>query len=231
MRRVLSIRSYRVLAPALIAVLVLAMGSAAIAQGKSSTMFYACEGPDGTLSQISTAEPTCNGKNHTLVSWNQVGPMGPAGPQGPQGEKGDQGDQGEPGVDGQDGAPGVQGEKGDKGDIGPQGEQGPKGDPGADGLQGPQGPAGLLNVTRRSSPFIEMAAGATHTAAALCVEGEVLTGGGYFASAPDVDIQHSYPFVNRWFVSATNTTEFGRALVAFALCASSYWDVTIHVYR
>ncbi|MBA2454143.1 MAG: collagen-like protein [Chloroflexia bacterium] len=212
MRHAFTVRSLRLLAPALIVVLVLAAGSAAIAQGQSSTMFYACEGPNGTLSQISTSEPTCNGKNQALVSWNQVGPPGPKGKIG------------DPGVDGVDGALGIQGAKGDQGDIGLQGEQGPKGDAGADGLQGPEGPqgqAGLMTVTPRSSFVTELSAGTTRVIGASCVEGEMLTGGGYYLSSPGVEVRQSVPFGNQWSVIARNMNEFGMIFIVYAMCASS----------
>lgn len=239
MRSILSTRAYRVLAPALIAVLVLTAGSAAIAQGESSVTFYACEGPKGELSRISTSEPDCKGKQHTLVSWNQVGPMGPVGPQGsaglqgevgPQGEQGLQGvpgPQGETGPQGPQGAPGPQGPKGDTGPQGATGAPGAQGQTGATGATGPQGSPGVsgyghatVDATNQS-----LAAGAERVYLVDCPAGKKVVGGG-----GDVFGRSGPPWLltvssaaddNSWvvvFVNTGDTTAHASLIRVTAVC-------------
>jgi hypothetical protein len=109
------------------------------------------------------------------------GPPGPQGPQGPQGPAGPQGPQGLQGPQGEQGPQGLRGEKGEKGD---------KGDPGL------QGPSGITSwaivygfgtvVTTPSSSTAEF------EGRALCGEGFVVTGGGFFAPKP-VRIKENRP--------------------------------------
>jgi hypothetical protein len=121
------------------------------------------------------------------VTWNSQGLQGPEGPQGekgdtgdtgPQGEKGDTGDTGPQGAKGDTGDTGPQGAKGDTGDTGPQGLQGPQGPQGETGPQGPVGPAGVVGFTVRTSETAMNTAQAK-SVTALCLAGEVATGGGH----------------------------------------------------
>lgn len=237
MRSILSTRTYRVLVPALIAVLVLTVGSVAIAQGESSETFYACEGPKGDLSRISTEAPRCNGKQHSLVSWNQVGPMGPAGPggeMGPQGETGAQGPQGNTGPQGATGPAGPQGDVGPQGETGATGAtgpQGPQGNTGPQGPQGDQGDPGATNLTIRQTQIF-VPPGALLSAQVFCGQGEQATGGGFLGSASEVDVTASLPLSDSesdtptapigWQVSGKNTHPSATGiLAAYVVCASS----------
>ncbi|CAN5502267.1 hypothetical protein BH24CHL1_BH24CHL1_06950 [soil metagenome] len=236
MRHAFTVRSLRLLAPALIVFLVLAAGSAAIAQGQSSTMFYACEGPNGTLSQISTSEPTCNG-NQTLVSWNQVGPTGPAGPQGLQGAMGDIGLTGPQGEKGDTGETGRQGESGETGPVGPQGEKGDKGDQGdigPQGLKGDRGDPGPTNVIVRSSTHFHPATSLPRPYVEYCGEGETATGGGFWNDPVTNNLRFLQVYGGRpvietgtgipigWEIMVRyNVDNFTMAIELYVVCASS----------
>jgi hypothetical protein len=113
------------------------------------------------------------------------GPPGPEGPQGPQGPQGPTGPSGAQGLPGPQGTIGPVGPQGEKGGPGPQGDPGPQGEPGPAGPQGSPGVSGWAIVHGYGS---SVASPSTATAefegVALCGEGSVVTGGGFFAPRP-----------------------------------------------
>lgn len=244
MRHTLSARVYRALLPALIVVLVLLAGSVALVQGNGPTTYYACEGPNGDISQVSTVEPACNG-THTLVSWNQVGPMGPAGPQGIQGIQGEtglQGIQGETGPQGDKGDTGDTGSQGATGDTGPVGPKGDTGDTGATGPIGPkgdkgdQGDPGPTNLIVRQAvvhvPPSTTTIPLSRYGLGCFTTSDMVTGGGYrLGEGPDgpvfMEVWESFPddYVNGiprlWVVAVRNTSSETVSMTIYAVCALS----------
>ncbi|HUG14714.1 MAG TPA: hypothetical protein VMM78_06805 [Thermomicrobiales bacterium] len=140
------------LSPALIAALILAIGTTFVAYGNDpGDTYYARLTPGGTLVQVvvsPNADPNCS-DNQTLISWNQIGAQGPEGEQGRQGDTGDTGPQGVPGP------------------TGPQGIPGQDGSPGLSGYE-------IVTV------FVDRASGSdTIRGTALCPTGKKLLGGGF----------------------------------------------------
>jgi hypothetical protein len=136
-----------------------------------------------------------------------MGPEGPPGPAGPQGQAGPPG------------AAGPQGQTGPPGPAGPAGSAGPA---------GPQGPAGATNVRIRTLRDGVRGRSAA-TIVVSCAAGERATGGG--GSTEDVDgvfIARSAPYPQTtegetptgWLVTYQNTTDNGRFVYVFAICAA-----------
>jgi type VI protein secretion system component Hcp len=92
MTRLRTFGSWRLVALAVAAALVLALsaGAALVARADNPTTFYACLKSNGDLGNVvqSPASPPSCKQNETPISWNQAGPAGPAGPTGPQGPAG-----------------------------------------------------------------------------------------------------------------------------------------------
>ncbi|HUG14712.1 MAG TPA: hypothetical protein VMM78_06795 [Thermomicrobiales bacterium] len=210
MRHDLAERSRRPRAPALIAALILAIGTTFVAYGNDpGDTYYACLTPGGTLSDVNVSPdetPACPA-NQTLISWNQTGPQGIQGEQGPQGEKGDTGE------------PGPKGDTGEQGEIGPQGPAGPQGE------QGERGPAAVRTVV----VILNLPAGETRRADAFCESNELATGGGYEISAiltaADILIISDRPATLNfeqpvgWQVRAKNQGASDHDVFVFAVCA------------
>jgi hypothetical protein len=95
---------------------------------------------------------SCDPKNETAISWNQVGPQGLQGPKGdtgPQGLQGDQGPAGPQGPQGVKGDPGISGYQVVKEDVelgGGQGAQGTAACPDGKKLLGGGAGGGFLNI-------------------------------------------------------------------------------------
>jgi hypothetical protein len=100
----------------------------------------------------------------TLDSPILQGPPGPEGPQGPQGPQGPIGPRG------------LQGEKGEPGPQGEPGPAGPQGSPGISGWAIAYGSGSPVASPSTATPEFE--------GVALCSEGSVVTGGGFFAPRP-----------------------------------------------
>lgn len=67
-----------------------------VAAQSSSTVINGCIQKQTGVLRVPTSG-SCDPKNETAISWNQVGPQGPQGEQGPQGPQGVKGD---PGISG-----------------------------------------------------------------------------------------------------------------------------------
>jgi hypothetical protein len=92
---------------------------------------------------------SCDPKNETAISWNQVGPQGPQGQQGPQGPAGPAGPAGPQGPQGVKGDPGISGYQVVKQDVelgGGQGAQGAAACPAGKKLLGGGAGGGFLNI-------------------------------------------------------------------------------------
>lgn len=197
-------RTRRALVPALVAALILAIGTTFVAYGDDpGDTYYACLTPGGSLNQVVVNPddpPTCP-PNQTLISWNQTGPQGPQG---------------------------LQGEKGDTGDTGEKGDTGDKGEKGDTGEQGPPGPASIII----RSANVVIPPGEFREAAVPCESGEIATGGGYsrpFAeSNRDVSVTQNRAGTTftvvptGWYVFARNLdTSLDASVTAYAMCAPS----------
>jgi hypothetical protein len=140
----------KVIAGALLATVVGAVGVSLASGGSGAKPYTACYKADhpnaGWVKLINEPGlPTSCPWGYTAFQFNQqaatgtTGPAGPAGPAGPSGAKGDTG------ATGATGATGPAGAKGDTGDTGPAGPVGPKGDPGEKGEKGDKGERGASN--------------------------------------------------------------------------------------
>lgn len=167
MRRHITERARRVLTPALIVALMLAVGTTIVASGNGpGDTYVACLTPSGNLTHVFVnpdETPACK-PNQTLISWNQIGPSGPQGPEGQPGPQVNQGSQG------------TQGEVGQPGPAGPQGEPGPQGEQGLTGEQGPAGLSGFEVVTEFSS---DDGSGSVSVHTATCPAGKAAIAGGW----------------------------------------------------
>ena len=102
---------------------------------------------------------------------------------------------------------------------------GPKGDKGDKGDTGSQGPAGITS-TQVIKKSITLSPGASGSDSAVCPAGTKLTGGGFRASALDLNIATSQPFPEtgqptQWIVAAKHPGGgFAQTVVIFAVCTT-----------
>lgn len=234
-------RSVRLIAPVVVAGLVLALLGFAIAQrpwsgdsarAQTAGQVYACVNLYTGATRIVYSPNQCSAIDR-LVSWNAEGIPGPQGPQGlkgDQGEPGPKGDQGEPGPKGDQGDPGVKGDqgdpgpKGDQGDPGPKGDQGdpgPKGDKGDTGEQGPPGPGGGISggdVVQVAENF-NIPEVTRVSATATCPTDYRVIGGGFSNQSGDISLlnQTAPSGTNGWTVQAQGGVG-GASGTVYALC-------------
>lgn len=155
--------------------------------------------------------------------------QGPAGPQGATGSPGLPGAKGDKGDTGPQGPQGLQGATGPAGAIGPRGltgATGPTGPTGATGAQGPAGPVKLTYVRAENS----MGGNTWGGLNAFCPANTYLTGGGCGhrdnnSAQQDIRVDYAGPHPNAPTTAfqclLTNTSGSGRAVRAWAICASA----------
>jgi collagen triple helix repeat protein len=169
-----------------------------VAAQSSSTVINGCIQKQTGVLRVPTSG-SCDPKNETAISWNQVGPQGPQGEQGPQGPKGDTG---------------PQGPRGEQGPAGPQGPQGVKGDPGISGYE----------VVKRTEEIEFLGNGYF---AAACPSGKKVIGGG--AAGGSLNIEQSYPGSgffdpneswDHWWAKTHNGSIETQTLRVYAICAN-----------
>jgi hypothetical protein len=147
---------------AVIAAALTAGGFAIAAPSDGPNTFYACAKNGIVVSSIQVTQPTCNGKDQTVVSWNANGVAGATGATGASGATG---------PSGANGAPGATGPSGADGHDGATGTTGPTGANGAAGSTGATGPGGLPSIgTFTSSQIID---GATLTCVSVTAGSEI----------------------------------------------------------
>lgn len=130
--------------------------------------------------------------------------------------------------EGEQGPPGPQGEQGPKGDIGPGGPEGPEGPKGDTGDTGPPGPEQALEVRTVVGDTVTIGPVDRGSAAAICDEDEVVTGGGMhvtprsagFGNPNTINPQLlDTPVPREWHVGAFNPGPGDLEITAVAQCS------------
>jgi hypothetical protein len=213
---------------------------------------YGCVHKSTHVLRVVGVTTTCQ-STETKISWNRQGPAGAdglagpvgatgaRGPQGLQGAKGDTGPrglrgdagprglQGLKGQDGKDGAQGPKGEDGKQGPAGAKGEDGKDGKNGEDGKNGKNGEDGKDGKDGTSGTTAHTISRAFRItddgdSTVLCASNEVVTGGGYIATALNLfEPMGSAPIGNGWTVrmhKGGGDTPSSATFTVYAICAT-----------
>jgi hypothetical protein len=230
-------------AVSLIGLASMAAGGSAIAGAGTAGHITVCYNARTHVARYSGTGKCAPGVRAVVIGKGDVGARGALGPRGLRGVQGTFGSDGADGNDGNDGsngsggtngnngAPGATGSTGATGSDGSSGAAGPAGATGSGGAAGSTGSAGPTGSTGSAGPtgstgstgvnafhmVTSVPTSVDATVTALCLVGEVVTGGGFAGAASRITRSAPTALGDGWSVTVVSPTS---PVTATAICVA-----------